>query len=75
VRNRLLTDCNGAEKYVREKILDKETNFFPRTSISLLEYKETGEELQKAQEEEVLAIIYDVEQMLTRHNAAGEQNA
>jgi hypothetical protein len=43
LRHKKIDDCSGAEKFVKEKIMQNETSFFPLTSLSLASGENTNE--------------------------------
>lgn len=47
IRQKDFSKCNGAEMYTKEKILNNDVSFFPRTSISLLKFEKEFKDSQE----------------------------
>jgi hypothetical protein len=54
IRQKLFFECNGVEKFIKEKINENDVSFFPRTSISLQKFEE---EFKDSQSKEYLKFI------------------
>lgn len=66
IRQKMISDCNGVEKYIKEKIAQNNVEFFPRTSISLEKFEEEFRDTQSKVYMKYIKKLKKLQEVLSR---------